>query len=125
MTFPKAEAHAKRVRRTEKILKAIREIWIETGIPATIREVQETAGISSGSTVVYHLGILEKEGKIRERPTHQTRGIVPTRPDVERVRNLVHSIADRVEDPHRSDPGGYILIPAQKWAELLAEFTDG
>lgn len=58
----------------QHILDAIREFVDEHDYPPSIRQIQETCGISSTSVVDYNLRILEKQGFIR-RDREVSRGI--------------------------------------------------
>lgn len=59
----------------DRILEVIVRSISGKGIPPTIREIRDGAGLKSESTVEYHLSELEKEGKI-ERLRGISRGIV-------------------------------------------------
>lgn len=53
-------AHGRKVRR--RMYRAIVDYIEEHGIPPTIREIQEAAGLSSPSVVSYHLTVMEEAG---------------------------------------------------------------
>ena len=51
----------------ESILKFLREKQV-TISPASIQEITDAVGCGSLSVTSYHLGVLEKEGKIQREP---------------------------------------------------------
>ena len=59
----------------DRILEYITDYINRVKIPPSIREIAEDCGISSTSTVVYHLDRLERQGAIRRIPG-VARGIV-------------------------------------------------
>ncbi|WP_326692360.1 MULTISPECIES: winged helix-turn-helix transcriptional regulator [unclassified Streptomyces] len=46
----------------ERILRAARKIIVERGEPPTMRELADAVGLSSASTVAYHLQRLRERG---------------------------------------------------------------
>ncbi|MEO3751848.1 winged helix-turn-helix transcriptional regulator [Streptomyces sp. B6B3] len=57
--------------RQEDIVRAIRDAIAEHGYAPTVREIAHAVGLSSASTVLYHLRRLERQGIIR-RDDHRT-----------------------------------------------------
>ena len=51
-----------------QILAAIRESMRTRGYPPSLRELAETVGLASTSTVTHHLRVLETQGAIRRDP---------------------------------------------------------
>jgi len=53
----------------EEILEYIKEVILQKGYPPTVREICETVGLRSTSSVHAHLSTLERNGFIRRDPT--------------------------------------------------------
>ena len=51
-----------------RILDAIRQLVDDNNRPPTMREIQQTAGLSSVSLVKYHLDLLMERGHVSQRP---------------------------------------------------------
>ena len=60
---------ARITKKQEEILEFIKEEILEKGYPPTVREICETVGLRSTSSVHSHLNTLEKNGFIRRDPT--------------------------------------------------------
>ena len=60
---------ARITKKQEEILEFIKEEILEKGYPPTVREICETVGVRSTSSVHSHLNTLEKNGFIRRDPT--------------------------------------------------------
>lgn len=53
----------------ERVLVYIREFYLKKGFPPTVREICDSLGIRSTSTVHMHLNTLEEKGYLRRDPT--------------------------------------------------------
>lgn len=62
-----------------RILCAIEEYWREHLRPPTIREIATAVDIDSTGHVAYHVGILERQGRVSREPG-RSRGLMSTRP---------------------------------------------
>ncbi len=56
-------------KKQQEILEYIKDVILEKGYPPTVREICETVGLRSTSSVHSHLSTLEKNGFIRRDPT--------------------------------------------------------
>ena len=52
----------------QNLLRAIQNLTDQHGYPPTVRELVDETGISSTSAVIYHLEILEGQGRIKREP---------------------------------------------------------
>ncbi len=64
--------------RQEGIVRAIREAIAEHGYAPTVREIAQAVGLSSASTVLYHLRRLERQGIVRRDDRRRARCYRPT-----------------------------------------------
>ena len=55
----------------EAIMDFIRKFCADNGYPPSVREIGAAVGLSSPATIHRHIGILEKEGKLRRDPNRQ------------------------------------------------------
>ena len=55
----------------ETIMDFIRKFCADNGYPPSVREIGAAVGLSSPATIHRHIGILEKEGKLRRDPNRQ------------------------------------------------------
>lgn len=55
----------------EAIMDFIRKFCADNGYPPSVREIGTAVGLSSPATIHRHIGILEKEGKLRRDPNRQ------------------------------------------------------
>src|SRR5271156_3619771 len=53
----------------KQILDCISEAVAERGYPPSVREIGESVGLTSSSTVHAHLAVLQREGYLRRDPT--------------------------------------------------------
>ncbi|MFE0762867.1 LexA family protein [Streptomyces smyrnaeus] len=60
----------------ERIVRAAREFVVERGVPPTMRELADAVGLSSTSTIAYHLRRMREDGRAVE--TRGGRPGVPT-----------------------------------------------
>ncbi|TDD37916.1 MarR family transcriptional regulator [Actinomadura sp. KC06] len=66
--------------RQRAVLASIRESVQRRGYPPTVREICAAVGVTSTSTVHYHLRVLERAGFVSRGPAH-FRGILLTAPE--------------------------------------------
>ncbi len=111
--FPDVDQDAALTSRQERILETIRASVNERGYPPTMREIGESVGLTSTSSVKHQLMALESKGYLRRDP-NRPRAIDVIMPGEDAVAVIhdgeVVDATNRFGGPHRED-GNLSMVP--------------
>jgi repressor LexA len=95
-------------RRQQAILDVIRDSVERRGYPPSIREICESAGLASTSSVAHQLSMLERKGYLRRDPNRPRAVDVRTGPDSERPKAARRAVAVTDDAPRSEAP---VFVP--------------
>ena len=97
--------------RQRRILEVIRDAVMLRGYPPSIREIGDTAGLQSTSSVAYQLKQLEEKGFLQPDPNKPRAMIVRTMPETKKPgkRPSTNKTSENPEAP--TDASGYCYVP--------------
>jgi repressor LexA len=91
-------------RRQQAILDVIRESVERRGYPPSIREICESAGLASTSSVAHQLAMLERKGFLRRDPNRPRAVDVRTDPPLSRPKAVRRAVALTDDAPEGAQP---------------------
>ena len=98
--------------RQRRILEVIRDAVMLRGYPPSIREIGDTAGLQSTSSVAYQLKQLEEKGFLQRDPNKPRAMIVRNMPDAKKPGKRVVSSTKSTDTPEApGDASGYCYVP--------------
>ena len=98
--------------RQQQILNSIKQHLAQKGYPPSVREIGEAIGLSSSSTVHFHLNALEEKGYLRRDPAKP------------RAIELLNSDMDTSGIP-LADPANDVPPPRVSYAPIIGRVTAG
>ncbi|RYE79716.1 MAG: transcriptional repressor LexA [Myxococcales bacterium] len=109
--------------RQQRILTTLRESIEHRGYPPSIREIGESVGLASSSSVAHQLRVLEEKGFIKRDP-HRPRALEVFIPEVMAARRAMSGPAGDSEETY--DPtGSGDALPAANYVPLVGRIAAG
>lgn len=112
----------------EAIMDFIRKFCADNGYPPSVREIGAAVGLSSPATIHRHIGILEKEGKLRRDPNRQ-RALTVLPAGLKEARSQEPAVDAKVStsslDPSDTSPATELLDqPSATLSEVSSAATE-
>ncbi len=106
---PRQTADDELTPRQRRVLETVRTSVTERGYPPTMREIGETVGLTSPSSVKHQLEMLERKGYLRRDP-NRPRAIEVVTPDDSRPVTLLHETSGFVAESAGAPEPAYVPL---------------
>lgn len=106
---PRQTADDELTPRQRRVLETVRTSVTERGYPPTMREIGETVGLTSPSSVKHQLEMLERKGYLRRDP-NRPRAIEVVTPDDSRAVTLLHETSGFAAEAATPEPAYVPLV---------------